>query len=57
MTVHASHTYYDLDLVWGARHADILRDEDAVLTLDLAKFDELEATVPTKAFPYPRTGR
>ena len=55
--VHASHTYYDLDLVWGARHADILRDEGAVMTLDLAKFDDLEPTEPTAAFPYPRVGR
>ena len=55
--VHASHTYYDLDLVWGARHADILRDEGAVMTLDLAKFDDLEPTEPTAAFPYPRAGR
>jgi inward rectifier potassium channel len=55
--VHASHTYYDLDLVWGARHADILRDEGTVMTLDLAKFDDLEPTEPTAAFPYPRAGR
>jgi inward rectifier potassium channel len=53
-TVHASHTYYALDLVWGARHADILRDEGAVMWLDLAKFEELEPTEPTAAFPYPR---
>jgi len=53
--IHASHTYGDRDVVWGARHADILRDEGAVMTVDLAKFDELEPTEPVASFPYPRT--
>ena len=40
--VHASHTYYDLDLVWGARHADILRDDGIDIHLDT----QIDAVAP-----------
>jgi inward rectifier potassium channel len=51
--VHAQRHYTHKDVVWGARHADILTEHaDGTLTLDLTKFHD---TVPTKAtpdFPY-----
>jgi inward rectifier potassium channel len=53
--VHASHQYYARQVVWGARHADILSEtSDGNLLLDLNKFNDVEATVATAAFPYPR---
>jgi inward rectifier potassium channel len=55
-TLHARHTYLDAAVRWGARHADLLFDRpDGGLRLDLAHFDELVATKPTSAFPYPRS--
>jgi inward rectifier potassium channel len=52
--VHARHRYTDDQIVWGARHADILHeDETGQLALDLRKFDELVSTAPTAEFPYP----
>jgi inward rectifier potassium channel len=53
--VHAQKRYSDDEIVWGARHADILREEaDGSLTLDLRKFDDVEPTEATPDFPYPR---
>ncbi|HEY4119127.1 MAG TPA: ion channel [Byssovorax sp.] len=52
--VHARHTYYHDEIVWGARHADVLTDEGDKLVLDLRRFHDLEPTVATDAFPYPR---
>ena len=52
---HAQKRYSDDEIVWGARHADILReDADGGLTLDLRNFNVLEPTEPTADFPYPR---
>jgi inward rectifier potassium channel len=52
--VHARHRYVDGDIVWGARHADILRErEDGQIEMDVRKFDDLVATDPTPDFPYP----
>jgi inward rectifier potassium channel len=56
--VHASHQYYAGQLLWGARHADILSESpDGNLLLDLNKFHDTEPTRPTDAFPYPDTAR
>jgi inward rectifier potassium channel len=53
--VHARHEYEDRDILWGARHVDILKEEpDGSLTLDLHKFHDVVATAPTADFPYPR---
>lgn len=54
-TVHASHGYYAPDIVWGMRHADVLsEDPSGSVLMDLRKFHDLEPTVPTERFPYPR---
>ena len=52
--VHARHTYYHDEIVWGARHADVLTDKGDKLVLDLRRFHELEPTVATEASPDPR---
>jgi inward rectifier potassium channel len=55
-TVQASHRYYEGNIVWGARHADVLSEDAAGdLTLDLRKFHDVEPTAPTPEFPYPRS--
>lgn len=55
--VHARHKYTDEAVVWGARHADILsEDEGGVIVLDLRKFHELMPTERADGFPYPRGG-
>jgi inward rectifier potassium channel len=52
--VHARHKYTDEAIVWGARHADVLsEDEGGVLILDLRRFHELTPTRRTATFPYP----
>jgi inward rectifier potassium channel len=56
--VHGRHRYTDDQIIWGARHADILHeDERGQLVLDLHKFHELIPTSPTKDFPYPEGTR
>jgi inward rectifier potassium channel len=53
--VHARRTYEHTDVLWGARHADVLSETpDGNLTLDVRRFDEVEPTKPTDTFPYPR---
>ena len=53
-TVHASYRYAARDVVWGARHADVLSETpDGHMLLDLRKFHEIEPTEPTADFPYP----
>jgi inward rectifier potassium channel len=53
-TVHASHRYYGRNLLWGARHADVLSEtDDGNLVLDLGKFHDVEPSRPTAEFPYP----
>jgi inward rectifier potassium channel len=52
--VHARHKYTDEAIVWGARHADVLSEEEGgVIVLDLAKFHELTPTERMEGFPYP----
>ena len=42
-TIHASHQYYAHQILFGARHADVLTEEsDGTLILDLRKFHEVE---------------
>jgi inward rectifier potassium channel len=52
--IHASHLYYGRQVVWGARHADILSEApNGDLVLDLARFHDTEPTPPSPQFPYP----
>jgi inward rectifier potassium channel len=53
--VHARRTYLDKEILWGARHADVLSEDEAGnLTLDVAKFHHVVPTAPIDGFPYPR---
>jgi inward rectifier potassium channel len=53
--VHARKRYLDTDIVWGARHADILSEtEDGNIVLDVRRFHDIEPTKPIDGFPYPR---
>jgi len=53
--VHARRRYVDTEIVWGARHADILtEDENANVVLDIRKFHDLVPTKPIEGFPYPK---
>jgi inward rectifier potassium channel len=57
-TIHGAHRYFARQIVWGARHADILSEgDDGDLVLDLRKFQDVEPTRPTADFPYPRDAR
>ncbi len=52
--VHARHRYEHQEIVWGARHADILSEEaDGTIVVDMRKFHEIVPTAPTEGFPYP----
>jgi inward rectifier potassium channel len=52
--VHARCRYLTDDIVWGARHVDILTElPDGRIQMDVSKFDEITATLPTAEFPYP----
>jgi len=54
--VHGRARYGLEDVVWGRRHADVLRElPDGRIELDVSKFDDLIATEPTENFPYPPT--
>jgi inward rectifier potassium channel len=54
-TVHAQHRYFASQIVWGARHADVLSEAPSGdLILDLRRFHDVEPTIPTETFPYPR---
>jgi inward rectifier potassium channel len=51
--VYAQRYYLHSDVIWGARHADILTElSDGALQLDLTKFDDLTQTRATDDFPY-----
>jgi inward rectifier potassium channel len=53
--IHAAHRYFARQLLWGARHADILSESpDGNLILDLNKFHDTIPAQPTEGFPYPR---
>ena len=41
-TVHARHSYRAKDIVWGARLSDILERSPNGLTIDYARFDDIE---------------
>ena len=52
--VHARTQYLDGEIVWGARHADILsEDAQGNLVVDVRKFNDIVPTKPTPTFPYP----
>jgi inward rectifier potassium channel len=52
--VHAAHNYYAGQILWGARHLDIISDlPDGNMLVDLRKFHQTEPTTPTTYFPYP----
>jgi len=51
--VHARRRYTHGDVLWGARHADILSElPDGTLLLDLRKFHDTIPTPATEDFPY-----
>jgi inward rectifier potassium channel len=53
--VHARRRYLDSEVLWGARHVDVLReDEHGNLVLDVRLFHDVEPTPPSETFPYPR---
>jgi inward rectifier potassium channel len=53
--VHSRHRYLGSDVVWGARHVDILSElPDGQIQMDVRKFDLVMPTAPTATFPYPR---
>jgi inward rectifier potassium channel len=53
-TIYASHRYFAHDVVWGARHADVITETpDGHLLMDLRRFHEIEPTAPAPGFPYP----
>jgi inward rectifier potassium channel len=52
--VHARHRYYNQEIVWGARHADILDEQpDGTLIVDMRRFHQVVPTRPIDGFPYP----
>jgi inward rectifier potassium channel len=54
--VHARHRYTDDQIIWGARHVDVIHEDEAgQLVLDLRKFHEISWAEPTPEFPYPST--
>jgi inward rectifier potassium channel len=53
--VHARHRYYNQEIVWGARHADIISEQpDGTLIVDMRLFHKVVPTEPLEGFPYPR---
>jgi inward rectifier potassium channel len=53
--VHARARYTDDQVLWGAKHADVLTEgPDGILTMDVRKFHLTVPTVPIEGFPYPR---
>lgn len=51
--IHARHLWFDRDIVWGTRLADVLSEtEDGNILLDLRRFHDLEPTEPAPDFPY-----
>jgi inward rectifier potassium channel len=52
--VHARKRYEEHEIVWGARHEDILTEaEDGTVVLDIRRFHDIRATEPLDGFPYP----
>jgi inward rectifier potassium channel len=55
--VHARRRYHDYEIVWGARHADIITEQpDGSLVVDMRRFHQLVPTQPIEGFPYPKAG-
>jgi inward rectifier potassium channel len=53
--VHARKRYLDHEIVWGARHVDILTvDENSNMVLDVSRFHDTVGTDPIEGFPYPK---
>ncbi|MGH7272773.1 MAG: ion channel [Polyangiaceae bacterium] len=53
--VHARRRYLDHEIVWGARHADIItEDAEEKVVVDVRRFHDIQATEPFDGFPYPR---
>lgn len=53
--VHARKQYEDADVLWGARHHDILtEDTEGHIVLDVRRFHDVLPTDPIEGFPYPR---
>jgi inward rectifier potassium channel len=53
--VHARQRYLDSEILWGARHADILsEDPQGRILVDVRNFHKVVPTLPTDTFPYPR---
>jgi inward rectifier potassium channel len=53
--VHARKQYEDTDVVWGARHGDIIsEDAEGNVVLDIRRFHHVVPTEPLEAFPYPK---
>jgi inward rectifier potassium channel len=52
--IFASHTYFEDEVRFGARHADILDESKGYLRIDFTKFHDVVETEPTAEFPYPR---
>jgi inward rectifier potassium channel len=51
--VHARRRYVDGEVLWGARHADILSEQkDGTIVLDIRRFHEVVPTEPVAGFPY-----
>lgn len=53
--VHARKRYLDHEILWGARHVDILTvDENSNTVLDVSRFHDTVDTDPIEGFPYPK---
>jgi inward rectifier potassium channel len=53
--VHGRRRYTADEILWGARHADVLTEDDAGnLVMDVRRFHVTEPTEPVEGFPYPR---
>jgi inward rectifier potassium channel len=54
--VHARKRYLHGEILWGARHVDILTErDDGALVIDVRKFHLVTPTEPTETFPYRHT--
>jgi inward rectifier potassium channel len=55
--VHARHEYEHQDILWGARHADVLSETaEGNIILDIRRFHEVVPSEPIDGFPYPAPG-
>jgi inward rectifier potassium channel len=53
-TIHAQHSYLDDEVIWGGRHADMIRETpDGHIHVDFTKFHDVLPTEATGSFPYP----